>query len=65
MLKKLYTYYIENPDEMSAEYRQLMKKWRIEDTSGLRLSGRYDRPVFHGKVSKDLYTKSMGSLLIK
>ena len=26
MLKKLYTYYIENPDEMSAEYRQLMKK---------------------------------------
>ena len=26
MLKKLYTYYIENPDEMSAEYRQLRKK---------------------------------------
>ena len=26
MLKKLYTYYTENPDEMSAEYRQLMKK---------------------------------------
>ena len=26
MLKKLYTYYLENPDEMSAEYRQLMKR---------------------------------------
>ena len=26
MLKKLYTYYIEKPDEMSAEYRQMMKK---------------------------------------
>lgn len=26
MLKRLYTYYIENPDEMSAEYRQLMKR---------------------------------------
>ena len=60
MLKKLYTYYIENPDEMSAD-----EKRRIEGTSGLRLSGRYDRPVFHGKVSKDLYTESMGSLLIK
>ena len=44
--------------QMSSRIPAADEKRRIEDTSGLRLSGGYDRPVFHGRsFGRSIYQK--------
>ena len=64
MLTELYQYYIEHPEAMSGEYRELIS--RNQESVAQAVCDylcRDDRPVFHGKVPGNIYTESMGSIL--